>query len=112
MRRSRSRPRPTPSRWWPPTRHGSPSSPPNWASGHRSRDYRRRSTGCPELLGPTHLVGALVVLERRGHRTLGAVDADVAIEAGALFDGRVLTVVALDVFDVFRAVAVGAVGQD
>ena len=37
------------------------------------------------LLGPTDLVGALVVLERHGHLTLGAVDADVAIEAGCPF---------------------------
>ncbi len=88
---------------------------PGWASGHRSRGCRRRSTRCPvvtALLGPTHLVGALVVLERHGHLTLGAVDADVAVEAAALFDRRILTVVALDVFDVLRAVAVGAVGED
>src|SRR6201995_4609745 len=114
MRRSRSRRPPMRCRWWRPTQRGSLNSRPNWAAGHRSRGCRRRSTRCrePALLRPTHLVGALVVLEGRRHRTLGAVDADVAVEAGALFDGRVLTVVALDVFDVLRAVAVGAVAQD
>jgi hypothetical protein len=33
-------------------------------------------------------------------------------ERGALLDGRVLSVVALDVFDVLRAVAVGFVAED
>src|ERR1700759_1691617 len=103
-----------PCRWWRPIRRASPNWRRSWAWGRRSRGYRKRSTRCPgrDLLGPTHLVGALTVLERHRHRPLGAVDADVAVEALALLDGRVLTVVALDVLDVLRAVAVGGVGEN
>ena len=64
------------------------------------------------LLRPADLVGALVVLEGHRHVLLGAVDADVAVEGAALLDGGVLAVVALDVFDVLRAVAVGLVAED
>ena len=109
-RRSRSRRPPTPCRWWRPTRRGSLNSRPELGVGSSIARLQKALDALPEpaLLGPTHLVGALVVLEGRGHRALGAVDADVAVEAGTLFDGRILTVVALDVFDVLRAVAVGA----
>src|ERR1700733_10255721 len=116
MRPSRCRRLPTLCRWWRPTRRAPLRSRPGWASGHRSRGCKRRSMRCPRrestLLGPAHLVGALAVLEGHGHLTLGAVDADVAVETGTLFDGRVLTAVALDVFDVLRPVPVGAVGED
>src|SRR5271166_3544138 len=116
-RPSRCRRRPTPCRWSRPTRGVPRSWRPGSGSGHRSRGCRRRSTRCPRrdvtvLLGPAHLVSALVVLESHRDLTLGAVDADVAVEAAALFDRRILTVVALDVFDVLRAVAVGLVGED
>src|SRR5271165_2459884 len=116
-RLSRYRRRPTPCRWWRPTRRGPPSWRPGSGSRPRSRGCKRRSTRCPgrevfALLGPADLVGALVVLE--GHRdlTLGAVDADVTVEGGALFNGRILAVVALDVFDVLRPVAVGVVAEN
>src|SRR5947209_10384628 len=116
MHRSRSRRRPTHYLWSLPTRRGSLSSPPGWVSGPRSAGCRKPSTRCPRrepaLLGPAHLVGAFIVLERHGHRPLGAVDADVAVEGGTLFDGRILTVVALDVLDVLCAVAVGVVSED
>ncbi len=47
---------------------------------------RRRLT----LLGSTDLVGAVVVLERHRHLTLGAVDADLAVEGVALLHRRAL----------------------
>src|SRR6202044_977488 len=105
--------------WWPPTRRVPRNSRPGSGSDHRSRGCRRRSTRCPRreaaacgLLGPTDLVGALVVLEGHRHLALGAVDADVAVKAAALFHRRILAVVALDVFDVLRPVAVGVVAED
>src|SRR5258705_7590207 len=64
------------------------------------------------LLRPADLVGAAVVLERHGDLTLGAVDADLAVEGVTLLHRRAGTVVALDVLDVLRAVAVGLVGED
>ena len=58
------------------------------------------------LLGPTDLIGAVVVLERHRHLALGSVDADFAGEGVAFAHLRVLPTVALDVLDVFGAVAV------
>ena len=64
------------------------------------------------LLRAADLVGAAVVLERHGHLTLGAVDADLAVEGVALLHRGALAVVALDVLDVLGAVAVGLIGED
>src|ERR1700739_3953417 len=101
-------------RWPPLTRNAPPCWRPNWASARRTAVCRRRATRCPrdELLRPSHLVGALVVLEGHRHVLLGAVDADAAVEGATLLDGGVLAGVAGDVFDVPRAVPVGLVGED
>src|SRR5208337_3500860 len=64
------------------------------------------------LLRPTDLVGALVVLESHRHVLRGTVDADVTVERGALFDGGILAMVALDVFDVLGAIPIGFVAED
>src|SRR5690606_24702667 len=64
------------------------------------------------LLGAAHLVGAVVVEEGHGHPPFGAVDADLAGEAGVLLHRRALPVVADHIADVLRAVAVRLVGED
>src|SRR6476619_4575491 len=99
-------------RWPPSTRARWPSSPSNPASHRQLADCRRHLTLCPaisvcrELLRPSDLVGAVVVLEGHGHLTFGAVDADLTVEGLALLHGRTVAVVALDVLDVLGAVAV------